>query len=105
MIIRTTLDEVLSKPLTDDQKKMIDDMKKRDIRPDEDCPAYSYEKLKTMKQMADKRRAEKEDQIVTLHLTPNVMEKVRALGSRYTDILARMIENGLNDPDFIKKAL
>ncbi len=104
MIVKTTLKDVMSQPLTEEQKKMLDALD-GDPVPDEDCPAYSYEELKEMKRLADERRAERNKQSVTLRLTPETLRKARALGKGYTSILARIIENALNDPETIRKNL
>lgn len=102
MIVTTTLDEVMSKPLTPEQLKMLDEMMQKPIEPDEDCPAYSYEELMAMKRAADDRRNK---QNVTIRLTPAALEKAKRLGKGYTGVLARLIENGLNDPEALRKAL
>ena len=102
MLITKTLDEIMSKPLTEEQLKMLDELKDRPIEPDEDCPAYTFEELMEMKRQADERRNK---QTVTIRLSPAAVEKAKALGKGYTGILARLIENGLNDPEALRKAL
>ena len=105
MIVRTILNEVMSKPLTEEQLKMLEALKDIEPEPDDDCPAYSYEELKEMKKLADERRAERNKQTVTLRLTPDALRKARSLGKGYTSVLSRIIENALNDPEILKKYL
>ena len=47
MIIRKEID--MSKPLTPEQIKMLEEMDKRPVVPDEDSPAYSKEELIRLK--------------------------------------------------------
>ena len=102
MLVTKTLDEVMSKPLTEEQQKMLDEMTKKPITADEDCPEYSFEELMEMKRLADERRNR---QNVTVRLTPETLERAKKLGKGYTGVLARLIENGLNDPEALRKAL
>ena len=97
MLITTTLDK--NAKLTPEQIEMLDEMNKRPIEPDEDCPAYSYEQLMEMKRRADERLT------FTIRLNPAAAHKANALGAGCNGVLARLIENGLNDPELLKKAL
>lgn len=97
MIITTTLDK--NAKLTPEQIEMLDKAMSLPIEPDEDCPAYSYEELMEMKRRADER------QTFTIRLTPAAAHKANKLGAGCNSVLARLIENGLNDPELLKKAL
>lgn len=46
MVIRKEID--LSKPLTDEQKKMLEELKTRLVHPDEDRPELTEEQLSQM---------------------------------------------------------
>lgn len=105
MIVRTTLKEVMSKPLTDEQRKMLEALQDKEPVPDDDCPEITSEQFAEFKRVSADRRAERVKQSVTLRLSPQTIEKAKSLGKGYTSILSRIIENALNDPEMIRKAL
>lgn len=47
-----------SKPLTEEQNKMIDALEGRPITYDEDSPEFTAEQLRSMKKVINKRRKE-----------------------------------------------
>ena len=104
MIITKTLDKN-AKP-TPEQIEMLEKAMSLPIEPDEDCPAYSYEELKRKVEYTARRKAEKSNgEDITIRLSTAVANKAKSLGTGYTNVLARLIENGLNDPELLKKAL
>ena len=106
MIVRTTLKEVMSRPLTEEQTAQLKALEDIEPVPDEDCPAYSYEELKEMKRRTDERRAaENAERSVTISLSPDSMRKARSLGAGYPAILSRLVENALNDPELLRKSM
>ena len=105
MIVKTTLSEVMSKPLTEEQIRMLEALKDREPEPDEDCPEITPEQFAEFRRVSAGRRAERVKQSVTLRLSPQTIEKAKSLGKGYTSVLSRIIENALNDPEAIKKAL
>ena len=105
MIVKTTLDEVMSKPLTDEQIKMLEALKDIEPEPDDECPEITPEQFAEFKKLSADRRAERVKQSITLRLSPQTIEKAKSLGKGYTSILSRIVENALNDPEMIRKAL
>ncbi len=103
MIIRKEID--FSEPLTAEQIKMLEEMNKRPIVPDEDSPAYTREELERLKKVADQKRAEQRNQIVAVHLSPKSMEKAKSLGSSYPSILGRLLELALNNDNLLQQCL
>ena len=105
MIVRTTLDEIMSKPLTEEQLKMLEALKDIEPEPDDECPEITEEQFAEFKRISSDRRAERVKQSITLRLSPQTIEKAKSLGKGYTSILSRIVENALNDPEMIRKAL
>ena len=89
MIIRKEID--LNKPLTEEQKKMLENLKTRPVQPDEDCPEL--------------RREERKKQTVTIRLSPQALRTAKSLGKGYTSVLSRILESALSDTDVIKHYL
>lgn len=54
MIIRKEID--FNKPLTDEQKKMLEELKTRPVTPDDDCPELTAEQLKQFARVLEKNR-------------------------------------------------
>lgn len=103
MIIRKEID--FSKPLTDEQKKMIEELKTRPVTPDEDCPELTAEQLKQFARVSEKNREERRKQTVTLRLSPQAVRTAKSLGKGYTSVLSRILENALTDAELIKHYL
>ena len=97
MLITTTLDK--NAKLTPEQIEMLDKAMNLPVEPDDDCPAYSFEELMEMKRLADER------QTFTIRLTPAAAQKANSLGASCNSVLARLVENGLNDPEMLRRAL
>ncbi|MBR5348172.1 MAG: hypothetical protein IK125_02965 [Lachnospiraceae bacterium] len=57
------MDIDFSKPLTEEQKKMLEALKKRPVVPDEDCPALTLEQLKQMKRVSEFSHGNKRKQM------------------------------------------
>lgn len=92
MIIRKEIG--FNEPLTPEQLKMLEEIDKRPIVPDEDSPAYTKEELVKFKKMADQKREERQ-QSVTLHLSPQALEKAKSFGNGYTSILKQIFRERL----------
>ena len=103
MIIRKDID--LSKPLTEEQKRMLDAMEAAPAKPDDDCPELTSEQLSQLARVSEARRDERRKQTVTLRLSPQALRTARSLGKGYTSVLSRILENALKDPNSIKPFL
>lgn len=103
MIIRKEID--FNKPLTDEQKKMLEELKTRPVTPDDDCPELTAEQLKQFARVSEKNREERRKQTVTLRLSPQAVRTAKSLGKGYTSILSRILENALTDAELIKHYL
>ncbi len=103
MIIRKEID--FNKPLTDEQKKMLEELKARPVTPDDDCPELTAEQLKQFARVSEKNREERRKQTVTLRLSPQAIRTAKSLGKGYTSVLSRILENALTDAELIKHYL
>lgn len=102
-IVRVSLDEL--GPLSEDEKKMLKQASRSPIVYDEDCPELTDEQLKQFRRVHELKDQERRKGIVSLRLSQSSINKAKALGPKYTAVLARMIEIGLDDPEMIKKCL
>lgn len=103
MIITKEID--VNAPLTEEQIKMLDEMEKRPVQPDEDCPALTDEQIIQMAAAARKKRQEQAKQTVAIRLSPQAMSKAKSLGKGYTTILSRILEAALSDNETLKSYL
>lgn len=103
MITRKEID--FNKPLTPEQIKMLEEMDKKPVTPDEDSPAYSKEELIRLKKLAEQKRTEKQSQVVPVRLSPQSMKKAEALGSNYPSVLSKLLETLLNNNDLLKQCM
>lgn len=101
----TMTEEEIKKPLTDEERQMLDNLKNVPIIPDDDCPFLSEEELKKFHRVSEKNREERLKQPVTIRLSQKSLETARSLGKGYTSILARMLENDLSGKNRIKQFL
>lgn len=91
MIIRKEID--LNKPLTAEQKQMLEDLKTRPVQPDEDCPELTDEQLVKLAAAARERNQKMQNkQMVAIRLSPQALSKAKSLGKGYTTILSRILE-------------
>ena len=103
--MRTHKEVVLNKPLTEEQLKMIDEAENRPVVFDEDCPELTETELAEFRRVADMRNEYRKKQVVTIRLSSQTLAKAKSLGKGYTSILSRIIEEALNDKEFIRKCL
>lgn len=103
MIIRKEID--FNKPLTDKQKKMLEELRERPVTPDDDCPELTAEQLKQFARVSEKNREERRKQTVTLRLSPQAVRTAKSLGKGYTSVLSRILENALRDAESLKHYL
>ena len=108
MIIRKEIDT--SKPLTPEQIKMLEEVEKRPITFDEDCPELTDEQLSkaelTDEQLSKAYRAsERKKPSVNIEVSPQTMEKVKALGNSSPSILSKLFEMAINNNDMLKQCM
>lgn len=98
MIIRKEID--VSQPLTPEQIKMLEEVEKRPIVFDEDCPELTDEQLRKGYRVSNRNK-----QSVTVSLSPQSMEKAKALGKGYPAILGQLLEKLLNNDNLLKQCM
>jgi len=98
MIIRKEIDT--SKPLTPEQIKMLEEVEKRPIVFDEDCPELTDEQLRK-----GYRASNRNKQSVNIEVSQKTMEKIKALGNSSPSILSKLFEMAINDKDMLKKCM
>jgi len=103
MIVSKEVD--FSEPLTDEQVKMLDDLETRRVEFDDDCRELTDKELAQFRRVADMRKEERRKQTVTIRLSSRALNKAKSLGKGYTSVLSRIIEEALDDNDFIRRCL
>ncbi len=103
MIVKKKID--INKSLSEEQLQMIKALEQQKIEDDKDNPELSMEELREFKRVSEENRENRKKQTVTIRLSPQTLEKAKSLGKGYTSVLARILENGLNDVDIIRKCL
>ena len=103
MVVRKDID--FNKPLSDDEKKMLERADKMPIVYDEDSLELTPEQLTEFRRVSEMRNNERRKQTVTLRLSPSALSKAKSLGKGYTSVLARILEEALKDNDMIKRCL
>ena len=98
MIIRKEID--VSQPLTPEQIKMLEEMDKRPIVFDEDCPELTDEQLSKCY-----RASHRNKQSVTVSLSPQSMEKAKSLGTNSAAVLSQLLERLLNNDNLLKQCM
>jgi uncharacterized protein (DUF4415 family) len=89
----------IKRELTNEEMQEIEALEERPIAYDEDAPELSIEQIKQFKRMDHTK------QTVSIRLSPQTMEKAKALGKGYTSVLSRLLDAALNDEEMIKKCL
>ena len=96
------------KPNQKPSKKQLDMVKlatKRPIVEDDDIPDFTEEQLTLFYRIREKNteiKEEKRKQNITLRLSPSTIKKAKSLGKGYTTILAGIIEEALNENNYVK---
>jgi len=103
MIVRKEID--INRELSEEEKAMLRRAKEMPIVYDEDSPELTDEQLAQFKLASELRREERVKKTVTIRLSPKALAKAKSLGKGYTSILSRMLEEALNDNDFIQRCL
>lgn len=91
----------VTKELTDRQKLMLEEAKKKSVVFDEDSPQFTARELEQFRRISDtvkEERLKNRKQNVTLRLSPRALSKAKELGKGYTSILAGILENVLENP-------
>ena len=91
--------------LTEEQILMVKEAAKRPLAVDDDSPELTDEQLVLFRRVHESRQADRKRQNVTLRLTPQAIQKAKALGKGYSGILSRIIESVLDDPQMLSKFL
>lgn len=98
MIVRKEID--VSQPLTPEQIKMLEEVEKRPIVFDEDCPELTDEQLRKGYRVSNRNK-----QSVNIEVSQKTMEKIKALGNSSPSILSKLFEMAINDKDMLKKCM
>ncbi|MBQ7720368.1 MAG: BrnA antitoxin family protein [Clostridia bacterium] len=91
--------------LTADQIKEIEEAAKRPAVYDDDCPELTEDQYAELARAARRRDEDKRKKLISIRVSPETLEKVRAAGGMHTGFLSRLLDNAINDPDLVRKSL
>ena len=72
---------------------------------DDDNPELTDEQPALFRRVHESRQADGKRQNIALRLTPQAIQKAKALGKGYSGILSRIVESVLEDPAMLSKYL
>ena len=90
---------------TEAQIREIERAASMPVVPDEDAPELSLEQYAEMTAIAKKRRSQQVKPVIVLHISPDTLDKAKAIGRGYTGFLSRLLDNAINDPQMVSKSL
>ena len=102
---KTTLKEMMEKPLSEKEQEKIRKAAKRPVVYDEDCPELTDEQLSQFRKVHYENQLLRRKEVLSLRVYPTTISKAKALGPGYTNICAKLLDLALDDPELIKKAL
>ena len=102
-MVKKTLD--VKKEPTEEQVEMLKKAERMPVVYDEDSPELTEEELLEFRRISEARKEDRRKQTISLRLSPQAVAKARSLGKGYTSVLSRILEEALNDNEFIKRCL
>ncbi len=75
------------------------------VNTDQTVQKMTSEQYEECAALAEQKREERKKQVLTLRVSPQTMNKAKALGKGYTGILSRLLELALEDPEMVRKCL
>ncbi len=75
------------------------------VNTDQTVTKMTPEQYEEFAALAELKREERKKQVLTLRVSPQTMNKAKALGKGYTGILSRLLELALEDPEMVRKCL
>lgn len=78
---------------------------KKSITFDEDCPELTDEQLQKFAVLAKQQREARKKPILSMRVSSETLDKAKKLGKDYTDVLGRLLDLAINDPEMVKRCL
>ena len=75
------------------------------VNTDQTVQKMTSEQYEEFDALAERKREEMKKQVLTVRVSPQTMNKAKALGKVYTGILSRLLELALEDPEMVRKCL
>ena len=101
-IIKSTI-RVGQKP----PKEVIQEIRRAARRPvkyTEEFPPLSQEALKEFAQLAAERNRQKKKKLITIRISPDVLESYKTMGSGYTGIMSDVLQYAVKNPSVLTAA-
>lgn len=101
----TTLKTLANNPLSKEEKKQIKKASKNPVVFDDDCKELTDEQLSQFRKVHYENQVLRRKEVISIRVLPSTIKKAKALGPGYTNILSRLLDIALDDPELIKKCL
>ena len=98
---KITMNELMA-PLTDEEKRELEEAEKRIPVYDADSPEMTASQLQQFKRMYSEDRTKV---TVSIRLSRNTYEKARTYGKGYTTFLSRLLDAAINDENLIRECI
>ncbi|MBR2823071.1 MAG: hypothetical protein IKE24_05255 [Clostridia bacterium] len=89
-------------PLSDEERKELEEAEKRLPYFDEDSPEMTAKQLQQFKRMYSEDRTKR---TVSIRLSKNTYDKARTYGKGYTAFLSRLLDVAINDENLVRKCV
>lgn len=77
----------------------------KDIEYDEDCPPLTNEQLLQFRKARQEKDRENRKEVLSVRIKQSSMNRLKALGPGYSNVVAKLIDIGLSDPELLKRCL
>lgn len=77
----------------------------KDIEYDEDCPPLTNEQLLQFRKARQEKDKENRKEVLSVRIKQSSMNRLKALGPGYSNVVAKLIDIGLSDPELLKRCL
>ena len=101
MTVYKTMDEIRSAEFSEKEISALIQAAESPVTDDEDCPELTDEQIARIKKQKRGRPA----QFLTLRLSQKGSMQARALGENYAEIISRIVEDTLHDPEKLRHYL
>jgi len=88
-------------------KEVIQEVRRavrRPVKYTEEFPPLSQEALKEFAQLAAERNRQKKKRLITIRITPDVLDSYKTMGSGYTGIMSDVLQYAVNNPSVLAAA-
>lgn len=101
--IRKTINEIGLG--TEADRERVKKAKRKPVVYDEDCPPLTNEQLLQFRKARQEKDRENRKEVLSVRIKQSSMNRLKALGPGYSNVVAKLIDIGLSDPELLKRCL